>query len=391
MPRYRLDIEYDGSAYAGWQRQAGQHSVQAAIEQAIKGFSGEDVTHPRRRPHRCRRPRARPGRACRSRQGLAGRHGARRRQRASADGAETRQPSSRRRSCRRFRCPLLGDRPPLSLPHRQPPRAAGARSEEGLVGGQAARRRGDARGRASAGRPARLHHLPLVAMPGQEPDQDARPARCRRAIGDAIEIRASARSFLHNQVRSMVGSLKRVGEGALDHCRPRGGAAARDRAACGPVAPPDGLYLVGSTIPQRLIRCDGRSAEQHLQPVEHASESTNIAGEDRGARPPRPCRSRHWSFARSAPSTGRTAPATRSTRNRRRLGTNMRSSVGGSIIQMISAERPIAGDDIVRRSGRPAATGRRDQRQGERSARPRRRYRPWRRRSMHAKAGRRTH
>ena len=44
MPRYRLDIEYDGSAYAGWQRQAGQHSVQAAIEQAINGFCGEDVT-----------------------------------------------------------------------------------------------------------------------------------------------------------------------------------------------------------------------------------------------------------------------------------------------------------------------------------------------------------
>ena len=44
MPRYRLDIEYDGRAYAGWQRQSGQHSVQAAVEQAIKGFSGEDVT-----------------------------------------------------------------------------------------------------------------------------------------------------------------------------------------------------------------------------------------------------------------------------------------------------------------------------------------------------------
>ena len=44
MPRYRLDIEYDGSVYAGWQRQAGQPSVQAAIEQAIAGFCGEQVT-----------------------------------------------------------------------------------------------------------------------------------------------------------------------------------------------------------------------------------------------------------------------------------------------------------------------------------------------------------
>ena len=42
MHRYRLDIEYDGSAYAGWQRQAGQHTVQAAIEQAVIAFSGDD-------------------------------------------------------------------------------------------------------------------------------------------------------------------------------------------------------------------------------------------------------------------------------------------------------------------------------------------------------------
>ena len=44
MPRYRLDIEYDGTPYAGWQRQAGQHSVQAAIEQAIKSFCGETIS-----------------------------------------------------------------------------------------------------------------------------------------------------------------------------------------------------------------------------------------------------------------------------------------------------------------------------------------------------------
>ena len=44
MPRYRLDIEYDGTPYAGWQRQAGQASVQQAVEQAIFRFSGEDVS-----------------------------------------------------------------------------------------------------------------------------------------------------------------------------------------------------------------------------------------------------------------------------------------------------------------------------------------------------------
>jgi tRNA pseudouridine38-40 synthase len=61
---------------------------------------------------------------------------------------------------------------------------------------------------------------------------------------EEIHVHASARSFLHTQVRSMVGSLALVGEGkwsADDLARARD---ARDRAACGPVAPPDGLYLV---------------------------------------------------------------------------------------------------------------------------------------------------
>ncbi|TIW03953.1 MAG: tRNA pseudouridine synthase A, partial [Mesorhizobium sp.] len=43
MPRFRLDIEYDGSQFAGWQHQADQPSVQQAIEQAIEKFCGEDL------------------------------------------------------------------------------------------------------------------------------------------------------------------------------------------------------------------------------------------------------------------------------------------------------------------------------------------------------------
>jgi len=62
-------------------------------------------------------------------------------------------------------------------------------------------------------------------------------------VGEEIHVNASARSFLHNQVRSMVGSLKQVGSGQW---RPREIAealAACDRSRCGVVAPPDGLYL----------------------------------------------------------------------------------------------------------------------------------------------------
>ncbi len=61
--------------------------------------------------------------------------------------------------------------------------------------------------------------------------------------GDLIEVHASARSFLHNQVRSMVGSLKRVGEGAWSADDLEAALKAADRARCGQVAPPDGLYL----------------------------------------------------------------------------------------------------------------------------------------------------
>jgi len=61
---------------------------------------------------------------------------------------------------------------------------------------------------------------------------------------DEVRIHASARSFLHHQVRSMVGSLVQVGEGRWSADDLARALAARDRKACGPVAPPDGLYLV---------------------------------------------------------------------------------------------------------------------------------------------------
>ena len=62
--------------------------------------------------------------------------------------------------------------------------------------------------------------------------------------GELIEVSASARSFLHNQVRSMVGSLKLVGEGKWQPVEMKQALEARDRSACGPVAPPHGLYLL---------------------------------------------------------------------------------------------------------------------------------------------------
>jgi tRNA pseudouridine38-40 synthase len=63
-------------------------------------------------------------------------------------------------------------------------------------------------------------------------------------IGEFIEIRTESRSFLHSQVRSMVGSLKLVGEGKWSASDLKVALDAKDRTACGVVAPPEGLYLV---------------------------------------------------------------------------------------------------------------------------------------------------
>jgi tRNA pseudouridine38-40 synthase len=61
---------------------------------------------------------------------------------------------------------------------------------------------------------------------------------------EMIEVHVEARSFLHQQVRSMTGSLKKVGDGRWKPMDVKHALEARDRKACGPVAPPEGLYLV---------------------------------------------------------------------------------------------------------------------------------------------------
>ncbi|WP_322890745.1 MULTISPECIES: tRNA pseudouridine(38-40) synthase TruA [unclassified Yoonia] len=70
-----------------------------------------------------------------------------------------------------------------------------------------------------------------------------------RAVGTEFRFHVRARSFLHNQVRSFVGTLERVGAGAWQPDDVARALAARDRAACGPVCPPEGLYLAGVRYP----------------------------------------------------------------------------------------------------------------------------------------------
>jgi tRNA pseudouridine38-40 synthase len=69
------------------------------------------------------------------------------------------------------------------------------------------------------------------------------------AGGREIRFTLRARSFLHNQVRSIVGTLERVGAGSWQPEDVKTALDAKDRAACGPVCPPDGLYLTGVGYP----------------------------------------------------------------------------------------------------------------------------------------------
>ncbi|MEM7685573.1 MAG: tRNA pseudouridine(38-40) synthase TruA [Pseudomonadota bacterium] len=81
--------------------------------------------------------------------------------------------------------------------------------------------------------------------------------------GDEILFWLHARSFLHNQVRSLVGTLERVGAGKMPVAGPRMALESKDRSACGPVAPPSGLYLTAVDYDDDATSCSvERSRDQ---------------------------------------------------------------------------------------------------------------------------------
>ena len=220
-------------------------------------MTGERVAVHARRADRRRRPCAGDGGPCRHRQAADRASAARRAQRAGPAGSRSRCSTS-------SRWPTTGTR--------ASPASAGAISTGSST---AARRRrwsaarsgmspspldaeAMAEGAAHARRAARLHHLPLGPLPVGQPGQDARPARRSKRVGDEIHIEAAARSFLHHQVRSMVGCLALVGRGQWSPDDIRAALEARDRAALGLNAPPDGLYFVEATLsprPEHFPRC----------------------------------------------------------------------------------------------------------------------------------------
>ena len=248
MPRYRLDIEYDGTAYCGWQRQAGRHSVQAAIEQAVLGFCGETVSlrgagrtdtgvHASGQVGHVDLARAWPADTVRD---AINAHLSQAGETVSIlTATEVGEGFDARFSAvgRHYLYRILNRRAPPALMKNRvwwvpKPLDAEAMHEAAqmLVG------RHDFTTFRSVHCQAKS---PVRTLDRLDVTRD----------GETIEIRASARSFLHNQVRSMVGTLKRVGEGAWTASDVAEALEARDRKACAGLAPPQGLYLTQVDYP----------------------------------------------------------------------------------------------------------------------------------------------
>ena len=250
MPRYALKIEYDGGPFNGWQRQAGgQPTVQAAIEAALAQLDAPQTI-------------AAAGRTDAGVHGLG--------QVAHCDLTKDWDP---------YR--LLGAinahlRPaPISI-------VALAKVADDFHARFSARERRYLFRLVQRRAPVThdrglvwqvLHPLSLQAMRdgaahliGHHDFTTFRSALCQahspmktldaitidqHAYSGGTEFRFTlrARSFLHNQVRSIVGTLERVGAGSWQPGDVGAALAAKDRAACGPVSPPQGLYLTGVGYP----------------------------------------------------------------------------------------------------------------------------------------------
>jgi tRNA pseudouridine38-40 synthase len=241
MPRYRLVIEYDGGPFVGWQIQADGTSVQGAITDAVERFCGERV----------------------SIQGAgrtdAGVHALG--QVAHLDLAKAWDTDTVRDALNAY----LRPHPVAVLKAEQVADDFDARfsATQRRYLYRIVNRRADlALESARAWRIARsldagAMHEAAQRLLGRHDFTTFRAAECQaqspvktldrldvERAGDEVRVHAAARSFLHTQVRSMVGSLAFVGDGRWSGDDLVKVLEARDRSACAPLAPPEGLYLV---------------------------------------------------------------------------------------------------------------------------------------------------
>jgi len=242
MPRYRLTLEYDGRPYHGLQAQPNHPSVQASVERAVTAFCGEVV-----RMHAAGRT-------------DSGVHATG--QVAHID-LEKDWPADVVRDALNAHLmpePVVVLEASVAEPdfharfsaieRRYLYRILNRRSPPGLERGHVwhVKKPIDAAAMHDAAQVLLGHHdfttFRDLACQAKSPMKTLDLATVVRD-GEAIDLRFAARSFLHRQVRSMVGSLVEVGVGRWTADDFKAAFEARDRRACGPVAPADGLYLVG--------------------------------------------------------------------------------------------------------------------------------------------------
>lgn len=246
MPRYRVTLEYDGGPFSGWQRQENGPSIQGAIEEAIFRLSGESVTV------------TGAGRTD------AGVHAFG--QVAHFDLVKEFLPEKIRDALNHYLRPnpvVVISAQMVSPEFHARFTAIGRHYLYRIVCRKAPLALD--RGRVwhlTHALDADAMHGAAQALVGQHDFTTFRAAECQAKspvktldrltvsrAAEEIHIDASARSFLHHQVRSIVGSLKLVGEGKWRMRQIGEALAARNRARCGPVAPPEGLYLVRVDYP----------------------------------------------------------------------------------------------------------------------------------------------
>ena len=249
MTRFRFTVEYDGRPYFGWQRQDHGPSVQAAIEEAILQVTGEAVdVHASGRTDAGVHARAMPAHADIAKSltpfRLMEAINARLKPQPVAILDCAQAPNWHARfDCtgRRYHYRIINRRAPLSF-------------DAGLAW------------RVPTPLDAQAMHAAAQRLVGQHDFTTFRSAKCQAKsplrtlnrlevtrMGEEVHIFAAARSFLHHQVRSMVGCLKLVGEGKWSSDDLAAALAARDRDALGLNAPPDGLYFIGASYPELSV------------------------------------------------------------------------------------------------------------------------------------------
>jgi len=241
MHRFRITIEYDGGPYSGWQRQAEGATVQGAIEAAIERLSGEAVTL--RGAGRTDAGVHALGQVAHFdleahfgtdtiRDGLNAHLKAEPISILAASAVGPDFDARLSATKRHYRYRILNRRAPPAV-------------EQGRLW-HVPQPIDEAAMRKAAG--ALVGHHDFTTFRSAE-CQAKSPVKTLDRLtvarrGDEVIVEASARSFLHSQVRSMIGSIARVGTGAWPIDAVAEILEARDRTRCGPLAPPHGLYLV---------------------------------------------------------------------------------------------------------------------------------------------------